>query len=198
MRLGLCSPSVPDRFGIETKFEAITFRSRLEARWAHFFESLGWNWTYEPFDTDFYIPDFMIGGPAPLLVEIKPEALPTVELEAALTKSVEKATEKGWQHEVCALGADPMMFPEAQVFDGREFPAAGLLAERHESGTPAIDRCVWIRCGSCGDHALIHQTMSWRSRPCGHYDGDRYVEEPDVEELVRLWRLTADPTRWTR
>jgi hypothetical protein len=49
---------------ITTKFCGYRFRSRLEARWAVFFDALGLNWTYEPegfnLDGDWYLPDFWI------------------------------------------------------------------------------------------------------------------------------------------
>jgi hypothetical protein len=33
---------------IKTKYGGYTFRSRLEARWAAFFDAFGLKWTYEP------------------------------------------------------------------------------------------------------------------------------------------------------
>lgn len=33
---------------IETEYRGCTFRSRLEARWAVFFDEMGWVWQYEP------------------------------------------------------------------------------------------------------------------------------------------------------
>jgi hypothetical protein len=60
---------------VPTLWHGVQFRSRLEARWAAFFHSLGWRWKYEPqtYATDVgpYTPDFWI----PELfghVEIKP------------------------------------------------------------------------------------------------------------------------------
>src|SRR3546814_2967801 len=45
-------------------FKGITFRSRTEARWAVFFEAIGWNWTHEKegFDLsgEWYLPDFYL------------------------------------------------------------------------------------------------------------------------------------------
>lgn len=35
---------------IPTKYNGINFRSRLEAKWAAFFDLLEWNWEYEPCD----------------------------------------------------------------------------------------------------------------------------------------------------
>lgn len=58
---------------IETKYKGYRFRSRLEARWAVFFESLGWKWEYEPegfeLESGWYLPDFRINDH--LWVEIK-------------------------------------------------------------------------------------------------------------------------------
>jgi hypothetical protein len=49
---------------IETKHRGYRFRSRLEARWAVFFDSIGLKWEYEKegFDLDgvYYLPDFYL------------------------------------------------------------------------------------------------------------------------------------------
>jgi hypothetical protein len=50
---------------IETKYKGCRFRSRLEARWAVFFDALGVAWEYEPegFELDGgarYLPDFWL------------------------------------------------------------------------------------------------------------------------------------------
>ena len=55
---------------IPTKYKNIQFRSRLEARWACFYDQLKWDWIYEPFDYKGWIPDFLINSK--LLIEIKP------------------------------------------------------------------------------------------------------------------------------
>ncbi len=41
---------------IETVYAGTHFRSRLESRWAAFFDRIGWKWTYEPIDANGYIP----------------------------------------------------------------------------------------------------------------------------------------------
>ena len=49
---------------IETKYKGYRFRSRLEARWAVFFDEVGIKWEYEPegFQTSIgnYLPDFFL------------------------------------------------------------------------------------------------------------------------------------------
>lgn len=51
---------------IETKYKGYRFRSRLEARWAVFFENVGAEWEYETegFDLEglYYLPDFKVDG----------------------------------------------------------------------------------------------------------------------------------------
>ena len=84
---------------IETQWKGYRFRSRLEARWAVFFEELGLRWEYEPEgfalgDAGWYLPDFYLpdlsGG---VFVEVKPshndddiEAKAKIEALCAMTK----------------------------------------------------------------------------------------------------------------
>ena len=52
---------------IETEYKGYRFRSRLEARWAVFFDVCGVRWEYEPEGYDlgdgiYYLPDFLLHG----------------------------------------------------------------------------------------------------------------------------------------
>lgn len=71
---------------IETQYRGHLFRSRLEARWAIFFDCMGIQWEYEPegFDVDgtWYLPDFRCVYPLgdKVLFEVKPLGyMPTQE-----------------------------------------------------------------------------------------------------------------------
>ena len=67
---------------IETKYGGCKFRSRLEARWAVFFDALHWHWAYEPegfqLDSGWYLPDFLVHidrpctGKGDRWIEVKP------------------------------------------------------------------------------------------------------------------------------
>ena len=69
---------------IPTKYNGVTFRSRLEARWAVFFDNLNIEWQYEREgyqlqDGTWYVPDFWLpgvhyreNGQPGIWVEIKP------------------------------------------------------------------------------------------------------------------------------
>lgn len=66
---------------IQTEYKGYLFRSRLEARWAVFFDACGAEWEYEPEGYDLgdglmYLPDFLLHGvdgraPSDLYVEVK-------------------------------------------------------------------------------------------------------------------------------
>lgn len=69
---------------IETEYKGYRFRSRLEARWAVFFDACGVKWEYEPEGFDlgdglYYLPDFLLhdvlirdfNSPIDLWVEVK-------------------------------------------------------------------------------------------------------------------------------
>ncbi len=65
---------------LETKYRGVKFRSRLEARWAVFFNEIGLAWQYEPDafpiskePPSAYLPDFFLPD-LNLFWEVKPEA----------------------------------------------------------------------------------------------------------------------------
>lgn len=64
-----------------TKYNGVQYRSRLEARWAAFFDLIGWKHEYEPIDLPGWSPDFRVVFPCghsecprthSLFVEVKP------------------------------------------------------------------------------------------------------------------------------
>ena len=75
----------------------IQFRSRLEAQWASVFEQLMWNWEYEPFDMNGYIPDFIItfNNGKELLVEVK-GMMNVWEKEKECENYITKIRNSGW------------------------------------------------------------------------------------------------------
>lgn len=60
---------------IETQYKGYKFRSRLEARWAVFFDAVGFHWQYEPqgFSNGklAYLPDFFVNE-LDMWLEVKP------------------------------------------------------------------------------------------------------------------------------
>jgi hypothetical protein len=55
----------PGLRAIETKYQGVLFRSKLEAKWAVFFDALGLKWEHEPESYTYpgvsgYMPDFLL------------------------------------------------------------------------------------------------------------------------------------------
>ena len=59
---------------IPTVYNGRQYRSRLEAKWAAFFDLLGWRFEYEPADFGKWSPDFLLfcENVSPIFVEVKP------------------------------------------------------------------------------------------------------------------------------
>jgi hypothetical protein len=103
---------------IPTTYAGTNFRSRLEARWAAYFDELRIPWEYEPFDLEGWAPDFAITVLSEqVLVEIKPTKLTQLftnhprltgglrRLESG--KEFEKAANHQKQHWVLCCGQRP-------------------------------------------------------------------------------------------
>jgi hypothetical protein len=90
--MALSAPPVDEApRAIETRYKGYRFRSRLEARWAVFFDALSVTWEYEKEgydlgDSGWYLPDFWLPG-LNMWVEVKPNA------EAWTREATDKAAE---------------------------------------------------------------------------------------------------------
>jgi hypothetical protein len=93
---------------IPTTYAGVNFRSRLEARWAAFFDLCGWKWEYEPFDLEGWAPDFLLKSPCcDVLAEVK-----HIDLDEVLYKTGDtfKKAERYWtKYQVMLLGGKPTL-----------------------------------------------------------------------------------------
>jgi hypothetical protein len=162
------------RFGVPTTYRGVRMRSRLEARWAAMFDSLGWKWSYEPIDLDGYLPDFLVHFErGDVLFEVKG---PNEEHEAAKFK-IECS---GWKGEAIVAGSDIEASRFGQIAD---------IDERlpgFEWGT-----CQAFFCISCGKPSLLNEDDSWHCRRCGEREG--HVGELD---LAQPWREAGNRVQW--
>jgi hypothetical protein len=72
---------------LETSYRGYRFRSRLEARWAVYFDAMHWKWEYEPEGYDlgeagYYLPDFFL-PPLDSWAEVKPSSFTESERRKA-------------------------------------------------------------------------------------------------------------------
>jgi hypothetical protein len=182
------------RNGIPTTYGNVRFRSRLEARWACFFDLLGWRWEYEPLELAGWLPDFALVEAKPtVLVEVKPE-LHLEGLRQHVPK-IERALEGAPYYEVLLVGASAFPFDQ----DDWDY-AIGLHGGGWGSGDEGDFRDYhpghWIRCNDCGRTSFYHSMHGYYSRLCGHWDGDHHLGEPPVEEIQRYWTRAGNVTQW--
>jgi hypothetical protein len=176
---------------ITTTYRGIEYRSRLEARWAAFFKGLGWQTTYEPFDGEGYIPDFLIHGERPLLVEVKP-AVTMPDYEAATGKADRGLGAFGY--DVLIVGADPL--PQFASTFGYGNPPAGLLGEAGYDNDRTWGVANWMICRACFATAVFHDHMSYAARPCGHYEGDHYINAINLNSIEENWAKACNDVKW--
>jgi len=131
---------------IPTEYRGMKFRSRLEARWAIFFDRLGLHWEYEPEayalpDHTGYMPDFWIAE-LKCYVEIKGNTFLPVERE----KAAQLARGTGYP---------------VYIFTGPPLRGDDTIAYGHPFGycvaddlSVAGDR-VWKQCEDCGRLGLV-------------------------------------------
>jgi hypothetical protein len=127
---------------IPTRYRGRLYRSRLEARWAAFFDLLGWEHEYEPFELNGWIPDFLLRGTwasgyrAGVLVEIKPVS--TYDRDVG-QKVIDACADTEWEG-----GTDRLLFGVAPWRAERRWLNIGwgILEGQHADGdTVAPRRC---------------------------------------------------------
>jgi hypothetical protein len=88
---------------IATEYAGRLYRSRLEARWAAFFDLCGWHADYEPYDLGLWSPDFLIRGQQN---EILVEVTPVTKIDVpTIWKMHTAAKESGFKGDLLLLGA---------------------------------------------------------------------------------------------
>lgn len=104
---------------IDTVYRGYKFRSRLEARWAVFFDTLGVDYDYEPEgfnlggEAGYYLPDFWLPR-LQLWIEIKPSN-PSHE---EMVKAQRLAEQSGYH---VAILHGKISTPDVEYFEGYEF-----------------------------------------------------------------------------
>lgn len=177
---------------IETKYKGYRFRSRLEARWAVFLDSLGVRYRYEPegFDLDglWYLPDFYLPDQSPASwLEVKPEIPKTRKAWTELVTRAVGLCQYRKEHVLCLLG-DP--FPgEYKLFFVAYDPKTDQLVIPKPQ--PFASQQIVFAESDCGAVHLVHLdpdsgelVASIRIRPA-----TRQCDDPDncAMHICRAW-----------
>lgn len=180
------STIAPDQIRpIETSYQGYRFRSRLEARWAAFFDALTLDWEYEPegfnFGGERYLPDFWLPRSA-AWVEVKPNGVkPDTKLQRFAKAIWANARQIRDAHEASSSEGDGDWSPEFSYFypaevlllAGSPGPESYTLWTLYDTG--GIHAGHWVVCPLC--HRVIYETAK-RSPP--EYDRDVYCNWCDI------------------
>lgn len=188
---------------IPTAYNGVQFRSRLEARWAAFFDLAGWSgrWEYEPFDLNGWCPDFTIrcARGLPIVIEVKPIVWPDDPWsDPHVNEIAGKIVETGWPGEAIILGTAPIINSATSAFG---CPILGAFIDRdwHEEWAPYYDKCFaamgWTD-SSQRMADLFSDVSSYRYRITDVHDGDHHLREIDPDCVTAWWRESGNIVQW--
>lgn len=176
---------------IATHYQGAHFRSRLEARWAAFFDLCAWRWEYEPVEEGGWIPDFLlIGANRVLRVEVKPinwfghyqlNLLAQCQSYPGLVSKLSPHVEN--HGEVLVLGAYPFAY-----LDVEDDLAAALGVFLN----PYTKLATFM--GKKEDEIDFSMRGEWTLRM--HRGDAKFLFEPDT--IDRLWRQAGAKVQWRR
>ena len=168
---------------IETEYKGYRFRSRLEARWAIFFDACGVDWEYEPEGYDlgdglYYLPDFLLHGVdgrdgGDLYVEVKGQM---TDLDAL---KINRFAEQGGK--VLVVGKIPEGDDAADISEdiSRRAYSNGNEGWPYEFNFETID----------GDHFAAHPGINKDGRFELFGDDGSYLCDQDDRATEKAYRL---------
>lgn len=178
---------------IETEYNGYRFRSRLEARWAVFFDTLGIKYEYEPegFDLDgvYYLPDFWLPD-IKTWVEVK--GVMRKEDSEKINKFIDKILEENgnyWkkpEERLMVVGNIPSESDTKHLYDWMFETKDGMYSCNRD--WPYLP-CV---CPICGKFGFEYEGRG--GRICRHSDDDHVLTGKDPRILKAY--LAANEARF--
>ncbi len=188
-----CPGKDTDMKAIETEYKGYRFRSRLEARWAVFFDACGVRWEYEPEgyelpDGRMYLPDFLLHG-----VQGRAEGDLYVEVKGKMTKSdAGKILQFCGLHEEDGIQVvDTPILVVAGIPDGDSIRDIEAFCEEWGySGFPEVDGEPYPFNFETidGDHYVAHPGINLDGKFELFGDDSSYTEDRDDRATLRAFR----------
>ena len=154
---------------IQTQYKGYNFRSRLEARWAVFFDALGIKWEYEAQGYDlgelgYYLPDFWLPE-FDCWIEVKPTSEKHNEAFGYLAYFGNYIGPI-----ICTIGTPSMDRGDGFLYCG----------DTTETGTGGAyqNACKFVWCATCGKNSLL-------------------LDDSRLPDRRTLYRTTQTMTPWT-
>ena len=170
------TPAVaPNRFkwSIPETYKGIRMRSRLEVRYAKFFDQHRLNWSYEPegfqiigvrYLPDFYLPDIRT------IVEVKGVL---DQLDIRKLSALVPVAAKNDIMTVLAIPGEPVRFqlchptPEMDRIAQTDPDWAFVCEWAFDPESDISDDAAFVRCASCGSWFFMDSSMAWTCMACG-------------------------------
>jgi len=195
---------------IQTRYAGCHFRSRLEARWAVFFDHLGVGWEYEPegLETSVgrYLPDFRITVPDdsyPYWFEVKPpnagrdDRHRVLCVESATPTIVARGMPRSYADQLQGSASALTALLWGDRLDGARIPAGDTQPETYPAAFvgvqhgPSLGECrMWdaihkARTFVCSDYGDTHVALYGADQ--GHHHRPP-VSSPDVDRAYAAAR----------
>ncbi len=175
------------------RFKALTttiagrrYRSQLEAKWATFFGLVGWPFEYEPFQLPGWIPDFLLLGETPVVVEVKPVYL----IPGEVVEKIERARPP---HDVLILGCTLPV----RSLTGREMLSPFILGWLGERSGDDDHTHLWWGDAVLGRTAGGAWGFSHREGSQVDRIGGTGLDLPSSRASVaELWAEAGNKTQW--
>lgn len=169
---------------IPTIYKGRQYRSRLEARWAAFFDLLDWSVEYEPCDFNGWIPDFVINGAETVYVEVKPVSQFPEDVARKLEVS-------GCPSEMLIVGQS---LPSNQYVG----PCVGWLTERHADGFcwGLAPFGLWESNNRDRIIGFCHEEQGYSDRITGSYDGGCHGSGNAERRVAQAWAEAGNAVQW--
>lgn len=183
-------------------YNGYEMRSIAECRWAAFFDICEIKWQYEPISTGDYIPDFLLLGDDPTIVEIKGGATTIEQVERQTSYALDRLVGH-WGGTVLCLGATPLLglggTSDRFVRVGKRYQwnEVGEFAEELQASAGWFSDTAIA--STCIDHTPPHlgfcdEWGSFRMCPSGCYDGNQY-EWPKAD-IEAKWAQATNTVRY--
>lgn len=182
---------------IPTVYRGVQYRSRLEARWACFFDLMGWPFQYEPFDLAGWIPDFLLAGHQPVLVEVKPVDRFPEEVAKRIDRACPFSGDLQSQ-EVLIVGCIvplPADDQDAGLWDSP--PVRFGWLRDYQGWDPREGRAVFGQWRGSSRLGFCHETGVFTDRISGCYDGGSYGGLTFSNEwVIEQWHEAGNTVQW--
>lgn len=179
------------------------YRSRLEARWAAFFDRLGWPHEYKPFDLGAWSPDFLLPD-LHVLVEIKP--FPAVRDRVsfdfdAWRKMALACTQQNRSEAILLLPVNPIFDGVVQVGwlgfpeDDFRYKCESWLGYFPDYVKPEFK--AWLFALSQPGNGIDPiSDVGWRFPDGEKFKSSDYQMDPYVEHVKALWADACNAVQW--